>query len=266
MSTQGIFSGIICKGGGLKKGFTLVEVIMIIAIISILGAVAIPALTGYVDKADETEIKQHLATCVEAIQTWGTERYADDRIGQGQLVFPVNPDSEDPSHPAVPYAPSFSPYKANNWLSLVDEYSNLNLSPSIWSITEVRFDDRNKLVRLALHRNDFGQTALYTAEGVYNDGGGGDPGGGGGGPDPPGTSIHYDVVFDSQGGSAVATQRVLKGSTAVKPDDPYPPSDPSWEGYSFDKWCRDKAGLQPYDFSSPVTKSITLYAKWREPV
>ena len=54
------------------------------------------------------------------------------------------------------------------------------------------------------------------------------------------------------------TQTVLSGNKAEKPDDPDENSE--WE---FLGWCTDKAGKQPYDFDTPVTADLTLYAKWQ---
>ena len=36
-----------------KKGFTLVEIIVVLVIIAVLAAIAIPAMTGWIDKASE---------------------------------------------------------------------------------------------------------------------------------------------------------------------------------------------------------------------
>lgn len=39
-----------------KKGFTLVELIVVLVILAILAALLIPALTGYIDKANKEKV------------------------------------------------------------------------------------------------------------------------------------------------------------------------------------------------------------------
>lgn len=70
----------------------------------------------------------------------------------------------------------------------------------------------------------------------------------------PGTACA--VTFYSDGGSAVATAHVESGSVVAKP------ADPTKSGYRFDGWYTDQALTHAYDFNTPVTVSITLYAKW----
>jgi len=68
----------------------------------------------------------------------------------------------------------------------------------------------------------------------------------------------FTVTFDSNGGSAVASQTVIDGDLATEP------LDPSLTGYSFAGWYSDSELTTLYSFTSAVTADITLYAKWVE--
>lgn len=66
----------------------------------------------------------------------------------------------------------------------------------------------------------------------------------------------YTVTFISNRGTAVASQKVEHGKTARRP------APPKRTGYTFVNWYRDSRLTQVYNFNSPVTSNITLYAKW----
>lgn len=61
-----------------KKGFTLVELIVVLVILAILAALLIPALTGYISKANKQKVEAECRMAVMAIQTQATEIYAKD--------------------------------------------------------------------------------------------------------------------------------------------------------------------------------------------
>ena len=63
----------------------------------------------------------------------------------------------------------------------------------------------------------------------------------------------FKVIFDSDGGSAVDTQKVVNGKPATEP------AAPTRDGYRFDGWYH---GETLYDFSAAVTENLTLTAKW----
>jgi uncharacterized repeat protein (TIGR02543 family) len=74
--------------------------------------------------------------------------------------------------------------------------------------------------------------------------------------------VRHNVTFVSNGGSTVASQLIADGGTAVRPTDPTKSSDETYN-YSFAGWfANDQLSGQEYDFNTPVTDDLTLYAKW----
>lgn len=67
----------------------------------------------------------------------------------------------------------------------------------------------------------------------------------------------WTVVFNSNGGSACNTKFVATADGKL-----VKPADPTRDGYTFGGWFTDEACVQAYDFSTPVTADLTLYAKW----
>lgn len=74
--------------------------------------------------------------------------------------------------------------------------------------------------------------------------------------------LGYPVVkFELNGhGQAIPSQTVVGGERAAKPEDP---TDPDLE---FLGWYEDQECTVLWDFNTPVTKDITLYAKWPSPI
>jgi len=61
-----------------KKGFTLVELIVVLVILAILAALLVPALTGYIDKANNEKIIATTRQIVMAAQTEVSEQYGKE--------------------------------------------------------------------------------------------------------------------------------------------------------------------------------------------
>lgn len=70
---------------------------------------------------------------------------------------------------------------------------------------------------------------------------------------PNGITLHT-VTFNSNGGSDVPEQ-IRANAAATKPDS-------RKAGYTLVGWYTDEAYTAAYDFTQPVTDSVTLYAKW----
>ena len=59
-----------------EKGFTLVELIVVLVILAILAAILVPALLGYIDRAKEKKELLHAKNCMTMLQADMTELYA----------------------------------------------------------------------------------------------------------------------------------------------------------------------------------------------
>lgn len=73
-------------------------------------------------------------------------------------------------------------------------------------------------------------------------------------PGQPNGITLYTVTFNSNGGSDVPEQ-MRANAAATKPDS-------RKAGYTLVGWYTDEACTAAYDFTKPVTDSVTLYAKW----
>lgn len=69
-----------------NKGFTLVELIVVLVILAILAAILVPALLGYIDKAREGQYAEEAHSILTAAQGYCTEEYAKNPSGEVDLT------------------------------------------------------------------------------------------------------------------------------------------------------------------------------------
>ncbi len=105
-----------------EKGFTLVELIVVLVILAILAALLIPALTGYIDKANREKVVAETRTVTMAAQTIVSEAY-----GQGKLK------NED-GNPGVSY----------------DDISKLAEAKSTWTFNVYVSSENGKIAAVQL--------------------------------------------------------------------------------------------------------------------
>ena len=70
-----------------QKGFTLVELIVVLVILAILAAMLVPALTGYIDKANKEKIIAATRQVVMAAQTEVSEADASKTLSETTITI-----------------------------------------------------------------------------------------------------------------------------------------------------------------------------------
>ena len=73
-----------------KNGFTLVELIVVLVILAILAAMLVPALTGYIDKANKEKVTAECRQVVMAAQTEASTLYG--KVDGGKIISIPDPD------------------------------------------------------------------------------------------------------------------------------------------------------------------------------
>ncbi len=71
-----------------QKGFTLVELIVVLVILAIMAALLVPALLGYIDRARNSKYLEEARSVYTAIQAVNDENYAKtnvERVANGDL-------------------------------------------------------------------------------------------------------------------------------------------------------------------------------------
>jgi uncharacterized repeat protein (TIGR02543 family) len=69
--------------------------------------------------------------------------------------------------------------------------------------------------------------------------------------------VTHTVTFNSGGGNTVTAQIVVEGKKLIRPPNP------EKSGFDFVNWYSDPALTVLFNFDTPVSTGITLYAKWR---
>ena len=106
------------------SGFTLVEIMIVVAIIAILASIALPAYTGYIARAKRADARTQLLQVAQFMQRFyaANDSYVQDRVGNGVFT-------------QVPTSLTQSPADSTKLYDL--EIPNANLSATAYTIKMV---------------------------------------------------------------------------------------------------------------------------------
>ena len=113
-----------------NKGFTLVELIVVLVILAILAAILVPALLGYIDKARQGQYAEEAHSILTAAQANATERYASKKAPAtdlSQITDYVNPivDPTSVDSGAIKYKKDYTSGSSDHAMYTVDTITNL---------------------------------------------------------------------------------------------------------------------------------------------
>ena len=112
-----------------KKGFTLIELIVVIAIIGVLAAILVPAMLGYIKKSKITNANAAAKSIFTACQSALTDIDAEDRIplpGTKTYTLPVT-EQTAPAADVKDFEKIFD-YKVYNYFNDITKLKDVNVS------------------------------------------------------------------------------------------------------------------------------------------
>src|SRR5215213_3875460 len=80
---------------GSDSGFTLVELLVVMLILGLLAAIAIPSFFNQRDKAKDSSAKEAVRTAETAMETWATDHNGSYAAATVQGLYDIEPTLSD---------------------------------------------------------------------------------------------------------------------------------------------------------------------------
>ena len=156
-----------------QKGFTLVELIVVLVILAILAAMLVPALTGYIDKANRQKIVAATRQVVMAAQTQVSEKYASKTLETTTITIA---DTKAPTYKNAAGSAGKDTVAGEEIVALaevatVDSSKNCTFKNGISNI-DITYNDKGHVTSVVLTQGS--KTCTYTegkangTDGAYN--------------------------------------------------------------------------------------------------
>lgn len=154
-----------------KRGFTLVELIVVLVILAILAALLIPALTGYIDKARKNQVVAETRMLTQAVQTEMSTVYALNEEFQRQKTIgkPLTIASKSGTYLTVPGGTTTG--DLGNLKEHYEEIVHLSEVPALekWLTASndayfYSFIDKNGAVMWTVYDNGKGYIGIYCGD------------------------------------------------------------------------------------------------------
>lgn len=144
------------------RGFTLVELIVVLVILAILATLLVPALTGYIDKAKKNHVIAETRMLTQAAQTELSSLYATDEFAKQTVYSSYTVASKDGTPSSIGSGNQLLTNLQERYNSIVklSEVPSLNNDTGSFSI----WTDKSGKITFTFYRNGKGYTGIYSAE------------------------------------------------------------------------------------------------------
>lgn len=144
-----------------RRGFTLVELIVVLVILAILAALLVPALTGYIDKAKKNQVIAETRMLTQAAQTELSSLYATDEFAEQNIYESYTIASKDETAFSIGSNQLLTNLKERyNSIVKLSEVPSLNSGTGNFAI----WVDKSGKISFTFYRDGKGYTGIYSAE------------------------------------------------------------------------------------------------------